>query len=211
MPDESRCRPPRRARRCPTQVPLADAVANVAAAAQLVLGIERSDLDLIARGLADRLHQPHRAPPLPALDGAGRRGAPSSARSARRSRAPGPTVLVWSLLAGHGQGGRGGRGAATAAGPRSAASPFTPAGRRRAGALRPCAVAEPEQPELAQDRDRVGVDVLALDQPVLERDHVEAVPGDRLPVGSATGRRGASSFAWVAVAVHSWTTRPSRK
>jgi homoserine kinase len=45
----------------PAELPLADAVHNVAAAAQLVLGIERSDLTLIARGLADRLHQPHRA------------------------------------------------------------------------------------------------------------------------------------------------------
>jgi homoserine kinase len=45
----------------PAQVPVADAIANVAAASQLVLGVERSDLDLIARGLADRLHQPHRA------------------------------------------------------------------------------------------------------------------------------------------------------
>jgi homoserine kinase len=35
-------------------------VANVAAATQLVLGLERSDLTLIARGLADRLHQPAR-------------------------------------------------------------------------------------------------------------------------------------------------------
>jgi homoserine kinase len=45
----------------PASVAVADAVANVAAASQLVLGIERSDLTLIARGLADRLHQPHRA------------------------------------------------------------------------------------------------------------------------------------------------------
>jgi homoserine kinase len=45
----------------PSEVPVADAVANVAAASQLVLGIERSDLALIAWGLADRLHQPHRA------------------------------------------------------------------------------------------------------------------------------------------------------
>jgi len=44
----------------PGAVPLADAVANVSAAGQLVLGIERSDLGLIARGLADRLHQPAR-------------------------------------------------------------------------------------------------------------------------------------------------------
>lgn len=45
----------------PTEVPVSDAVANVAAASQLVLGIQRSDLTLISRGLADRLHQPHRA------------------------------------------------------------------------------------------------------------------------------------------------------
>jgi homoserine kinase len=45
----------------PADVPVDDAVANVAAASQLVLGVERSDLTLIERGLADRLHQPHRA------------------------------------------------------------------------------------------------------------------------------------------------------
>jgi len=45
----------------PAEVPVEDAVANVAAASQLVLGIDRSDLALISRGLADRLHQPNRA------------------------------------------------------------------------------------------------------------------------------------------------------
>jgi homoserine kinase len=45
----------------PAEVPLADAVFNVAHAGLLVLGIERGDLDLVARGLADRLHQPRRA------------------------------------------------------------------------------------------------------------------------------------------------------
>jgi homoserine kinase len=45
----------------PADVPVTDAVANVAAASQLVLGLERSDLTLIGRGLADRLHQPRRA------------------------------------------------------------------------------------------------------------------------------------------------------
>jgi homoserine kinase len=45
----------------PEQVSLGDAIANIAAASQLVLGIERSDLTLIARGLDDRLHQPNRA------------------------------------------------------------------------------------------------------------------------------------------------------
>ena len=45
----------------PDRVPVTDAVANIAAASQLVLGIERSDLTLISRGLADRIHQPNRA------------------------------------------------------------------------------------------------------------------------------------------------------
>jgi homoserine kinase len=80
----------------PAEVPLEAAVDNVAAATQLALGIERSDLALIRRGLADRLHQPHRrelyarsmqlvadAPELGAL-GATISGA-------------GPTVLVWSF------------------------------------------------------------------------------------------------------------------
>ena len=44
----------------PAAIPVTDAVANVAAATQLVLGLERSDLALIGRGLADRLHQPAR-------------------------------------------------------------------------------------------------------------------------------------------------------
>jgi homoserine kinase len=45
----------------PAEVPIADAVANIAAASHLVLGIERSDLTLISRGLSDRLHQRRRA------------------------------------------------------------------------------------------------------------------------------------------------------
>src|SRR6476469_5401953 len=50
-----------------------------------------------------------------------------------------------------------------------------------------------EQADLTQDRDRVRVDVLALDQAVLERNHVEAVPADlaaarrRLDVAAAQG------------------------
>jgi len=49
----------------PVEVPMTDAVANVAAASHLVLGIERSDLTLISRGLADRLHQQRRAAVYP--------------------------------------------------------------------------------------------------------------------------------------------------
>ncbi len=60
VPDEEV--PTERAREAmPDTVTVADAVANVAAASELVLGIERSDLTLISRGLIDRLHQPNRA------------------------------------------------------------------------------------------------------------------------------------------------------
>jgi homoserine kinase len=45
----------------PADVPMDDAIANIAAASHLVLGIERSDLTLISRGLADRIHQHRRA------------------------------------------------------------------------------------------------------------------------------------------------------
>jgi homoserine kinase len=80
----------------PDAVPLTDAAANVSAAARLVLGIERSDLTLIASGLADRLHQPHRAPlyarsmeVVAAAQEAGGIGASISGA--------GPTVLVWTF------------------------------------------------------------------------------------------------------------------
>ena len=78
----------------PDAVPLADAAANVAAASQLVLGIERSDLDLIARGLEDRLHQPHRASLYPRsmeiVEAAPELGAIGASISGA-----GPSVLVW--------------------------------------------------------------------------------------------------------------------
>ena len=72
----------------PAEVPLADAVANVSAAALLVLGLRSADLDLVA-ARPRRPHPPAAPPrPLPALDGDRRRGAPSSARWGRRSPAP---------------------------------------------------------------------------------------------------------------------------
>jgi homoserine kinase len=78
----------------PAEVRLEDAVANVAAASELVLGIERSDLTLIGRGLADRLHQPHRAHlyerSMEILEEAPRMGAVGASISGA-----GPTVLVW--------------------------------------------------------------------------------------------------------------------
>lgn len=80
----------------PAQVSMEDAVHNIAAAAQLVLGLERSDLTLIARGLADRLHQPHRGPlyerSIELVAEAGELGAIGATISGA-----GPTVLVWSF------------------------------------------------------------------------------------------------------------------
>jgi homoserine kinase len=78
----------------PDDVSHSAAVANVAAVAQLVLGIERSDLALIERGLADRLHQPPRQSLYPRslelVDGIGEFGAIGASISGA-----GPTVLVW--------------------------------------------------------------------------------------------------------------------
>jgi homoserine kinase len=78
----------------PEQVPIADAVANISAASELVLGIQRSDLTLIGRGLADRLHQPYRAALYPRsmeiVAEAPRMGAIGATISGA-----GPTVLVW--------------------------------------------------------------------------------------------------------------------
>jgi homoserine kinase len=45
----------------PGEVPLADAVHNVAAASLLVLGLASDDFSLIGRGLSDSIHQPRRA------------------------------------------------------------------------------------------------------------------------------------------------------
>jgi homoserine kinase len=79
----------------PEQVPLPDAVLNVAAASELVLGIERSDLGLIGRGLADRLHQPHRAHLYPrSMEIVNAAAIELGAIGATISGA-GPTVLVW--------------------------------------------------------------------------------------------------------------------
>ncbi len=72
----------------PAQVPLEDAVFNVAHGALLTLGLARGDWDLVGRGLHDRLHQQPARAPVPALVRAGRRAHASWARSARRSRAP---------------------------------------------------------------------------------------------------------------------------
>jgi homoserine kinase len=79
----------------PEQVPMADAVANVAHASLLVLGLVQGDWDLVRRGLADRLHQPYRAHLYPRSIDIVERAASLGALGATISGA-GPTVLVWS-------------------------------------------------------------------------------------------------------------------
>ena len=79
----------------PDAVPVDDAVANVAAAAELALGIERSDLGLIGRGLADRLHQPHRARLYPRSMEIVQSAAIELGAIGATISGAGPTVLVW--------------------------------------------------------------------------------------------------------------------
>lgn len=78
----------------PDAVPMNDAVFNVAHGALLMLGLATADWELIAAGLADRLHQPHRAHLYPRsaelVEQAGALGALGATISGA-----GPTVLVW--------------------------------------------------------------------------------------------------------------------
>ena len=78
----------------PAQVPLADAVFNTAHGALLTLGLARGDWDLVARGLADRLHQPHRADLYPRSIELLSEAPALGALGATISGA-GPSVLVW--------------------------------------------------------------------------------------------------------------------
>jgi homoserine kinase len=78
----------------PRQVSIPDAVHNVAHAALLTLGLARGDWDLVARGLDDRLHQPHRAHLYPRSAELVRDARALGALGATISGA-GPTVLVW--------------------------------------------------------------------------------------------------------------------
>jgi len=78
----------------PAEIPLADAVAGVSAASRLVLGLQRADLDLVAAGLVDRIHQERRRELYPRsmelVDAAKDLGALGATISGA-----GPTVLVW--------------------------------------------------------------------------------------------------------------------
>ena len=78
----------------PKAVPMADAAFNVGHASLLVLGLARDDFSLIGRGLADRLHQPHRAHLYPRSAQLVEDAASLGALGATISGA-GPSVLVW--------------------------------------------------------------------------------------------------------------------
>ena len=78
----------------PAEVPIGQAVFNVAHAAMLTFGLARGDWDLLSRGLQDQLHQQRRSHLFPrSFELAGRARA-LGALGATISGA-GPTVLVW--------------------------------------------------------------------------------------------------------------------
>ena len=78
----------------PAEIPLEDAIHNVAHSSLLVLGLARDDFSLIGRGLSDRIHQPRRAALYPRsmelLELAGELGAVGASISGA-----GPSVLFW--------------------------------------------------------------------------------------------------------------------
>jgi homoserine kinase len=78
----------------PAQVPVADAVFNVAHAALLTLGLANGDWEMVGRGLHDRLHQRQRASLFPRSFELACSARELGALGATISGA-GPTVLVW--------------------------------------------------------------------------------------------------------------------
>ena len=171
VPEGERVPTPEARKAIPESVPHLDAVANVAAASELVLGLERSDLALIARGLADRLHQPHRAHLYPLLDG-GRRGGPGPGRPRGDDlgrRADRPRL---ELLAEHRQGRRRARGPLRRPRRASSGSPSAPWART----------------SRSSERDGASSDPVAVVRGLLPLDRVEQLdPLDRL--GRARSRR----------------------
>jgi homoserine kinase len=78
----------------PSEVPLEQAVFNVAHGALLTLGLARGDWDLVSRGLNDSLHEQRRSHLFPRSYELARRARELGALGATISGA-GPTVLVW--------------------------------------------------------------------------------------------------------------------
>jgi homoserine kinase len=78
----------------PPEVPMSEAVFNIAHASMLVLGLARGDLDTVARGLRDAIHQPRRAHLYPRSMEIVEQAPALGALGATISGA-GPSVLVW--------------------------------------------------------------------------------------------------------------------
>jgi homoserine kinase len=78
----------------PEEVPLSEAVFNLAHASLLTLGLALGDWDLVGRGLHDRLHQQRRASLYPRSYALVSRARELGALGATISGA-GPTVLIW--------------------------------------------------------------------------------------------------------------------
>ncbi len=78
----------------PEEVPLREAVFNVAHGALLTLGLARADWDVVARGLHDSLHEARRSSLFPRSYELALRARELGALGATISGA-GPTVLVW--------------------------------------------------------------------------------------------------------------------
>lgn len=78
----------------PANVPMADAAFNVGQAMALAAGLASRDLELLARGLGDRLHQPYRAHLYPRSTDLIRDAKSFGALEGTISGA-GPTVLLW--------------------------------------------------------------------------------------------------------------------
>ncbi|HEY7892894.1 MAG TPA: homoserine kinase [Solirubrobacteraceae bacterium] len=78
----------------PAQVPIEQAVFNISHGALLTLGLARGDWDVLARGLADKIHQPRRAHLFPRSIELVTDAQELGALGATISGA-GPTVLVW--------------------------------------------------------------------------------------------------------------------
>jgi homoserine kinase len=78
----------------PEEVPLGDAIHNVAHASLLILGLTAGDLSQVARGLSDRVHQPRREHLYPRSMELLRAATDLGAIGATISGA-GPAVLLW--------------------------------------------------------------------------------------------------------------------
>jgi homoserine kinase len=78
----------------PPEVPLDEAIHNIARASMLVLGLARDDFSMIGQGLADRLHQPRRERLYPRSMELVQRASKLGAVGATISGA-GPAVLFW--------------------------------------------------------------------------------------------------------------------